>query len=735
MKKFLLCAALALTPLLASAEQKPDPLKLAAQLTTGDRDAKREASFQLEKLGPAAKNALPALIKALDESDGQIWSHSIAAIAALGPDAKDAVPKLIEIFDGSKSRSSRFFDRGQPVLRAAYALTCIGDAAKPALIDALKSNETSLRLGAAKALGGFGAKAKDAIPALIENLGHSDPDLRTEVVETLSLIGPDALAPLRESLHFPDAKFREGSARALGALGKAAAAAGPEMLQQLEKESDTATRMALLTALPKLGLPQEQILPPLLTALREKDDTLRHAATNALLTLHPAAVAALIPLLHEPATAERAAYVLGRYGSAARDAAPAILTLIADQAQPPPAFAEALAQMGDAAIPALFARAAKLPPAALTKDHWIVQTIKGIGTAGFAELQKALASPAASCRLVAVRGLNELGPDARGARAEIAKLNTDPEPLLRASAIVAFTALNANAKASLQMIEDATRDPEPAVRAAAAEAASTLGAEARPLDARLSILLDDKDGGVRSAALRAVAAIGGNDPQILNQLKARLTDPAQRMAAIEALGKFGGAATAVAPKLAELYASSDRPTRLAILASLASTPGEPALATAQTAISDPDPALRTAALQTFGKAQTDIPQLLPTLTRGLQDADSAVRTTTLEIIASLGEKYADKFVPLLPAIVAQFEFETERMKTFEALRTMRVKDLPALTLALASKTPEARIWACERAARLGPAAVSLREKIEPLQNDQNDILRRTAYRALEQIGK
>ena len=72
--------------------------------------------------------------------------------------------------------------------------------------------------------------------------------------------------------------------------------------------------------------------------------------------------------------------------------------------------------MGDAAIPALIARAAKLPPAALTKDHWIVQTIKGIGASGFVELQKSLASPSASSRLVALRGLKELGPDAREAR-------------------------------------------------------------------------------------------------------------------------------------------------------------------------------------------------------------------------------------------------------------------------------------------------------------------------------
>ncbi len=741
MKKTLLRAAtrllLALTPFILHAKQKPDPLKLAAQLTTGDRDAKREASHQLEKLGPAAKDALPALITALEETDSQIWANSIAAIAAIGPDAKDAVPKLLEMLDGSRARSFRFYDRSQPILRAAHALTRIGDAAKPALIEALKTGTPNLRTGAAKALGGFGPKAKDAIPALIENFATTDPALRAELVDALSLIGPDSVAPLRESLASPDPKFREGSARALGALGELAAPAGPDLLRRLTQETDQAARIGILSTLPRLGLPQEQILPPLLTALRDSNDDLRRAATNALLAIHPArktAVPALIALLHEPAMAERAAHVLGGYSGEAAEAAPVILSLITDEGKPSPAFIEAIAQMGDSAIPALLARAEKFPPAALTKDHWIVQTIQGIGSAGLGELQKALTSPAASTRVIALHGLKEMGADARGARDEIAKLLSDPEPPIRASALVAFVALDSNIKSSLEKIETASRDADPAVRVAAADAAAALGAQARPLAAQLSLLLDDKDPAVRAATLKAVAATGGSNAEILAKLHARLADPGQRLSAIETLGSLGAAAT-TAPKLAELYPTSDKPTRLAILASLSNAPSEPTLNTARTAIADTDPALRAAGLRTFAKAQTNLDLLLPILATGLQDTDSAVRFATLEIIASLGEKNAEKFVPLLPVIVAQFEHESERAKTLEALRPMRVKDLPAITLALASQTPEARIWACERAARLGPAARPLREKIEPFLNDQNDLLRRTAYRALDQIGK
>ena len=69
-----------------AAEPPADVAKLAAQLAASDRDTRREAGHQLEKLGPAAKPALPALIAAIGDSDKQVWANALAAIAAIGPD-------------------------------------------------------------------------------------------------------------------------------------------------------------------------------------------------------------------------------------------------------------------------------------------------------------------------------------------------------------------------------------------------------------------------------------------------------------------------------------------------------------------------------------------------------------------------------------------------------------------------------------------------------------------------
>jgi HEAT repeat protein len=67
-----------------------------------------------------------------------------------------------------------------------------GDAAKvvPALIDALKGNESDVRLSAAIGLGYFGEQAKDAIPALQAAQHDRDARIREAAGKALSRIDP-----------------------------------------------------------------------------------------------------------------------------------------------------------------------------------------------------------------------------------------------------------------------------------------------------------------------------------------------------------------------------------------------------------------------------------------------------------------------------------------------------------------------------------------------------------------
>ncbi|MEO6785900.1 MAG: HEAT repeat domain-containing protein [Chthoniobacteraceae bacterium] len=721
-----------------AAEPTPDVAKLAAQLSASDRDTRREAGHQLEKLGPAAKPALHALIVATGDSDKQVWENALTAIASIGPGAAEAIPQLVESFDSRKGSDYRQRDKAQKLMRAAHALACIGDAARPALVSALKANDTGLRLGAAKALGEMGTHAGDAIPALIENLGHSDEDLRNEVIGTLGLIGPDAVVPLTKSLAWPDSKLRIGSARALAAIGAPAASAGPELLARLAAEKEQDVRIALLGALPRVGLPPEKIIPPLVQAFRDGDDQLRSAALNGLLLIRPAektAVPAMAALLSnpQPAVAGRAALALGRFGTAAKSAIPALVKGAARDDSTRPAFIAALTEIGGPAVPEVLKQIEKTPAASLTREHWALKLLAGIGAAGLPELTKALDSPVASVRVAALGTLNELGEQSREAHAAVLKLTADADPFVRATSLSTLVSMATDTGGTLKKIEAAMRDPVPVVRLSAATSAGALGQTARGLAGALTPLLDDKDASVRAAALRAAGALGSSDPALAKRLAASLDDPATRSAALTSLAKTGADA-GTAAKLLQLYPKSEKPDRLAILSALGASASPESSGVFTAALKDPDAEIRATALRASMKANPGAASV-PALTEALRDPQMSVRRTAAELVGQIGDKEPDKVAPALGTLVAMLASSEDRVFALEALRAAHVRDPAAIEQALVLPSADARAWACERAAKLGKKGKPLVEKLKPLLADGNDYVRRAARKAIDQLNR
>jgi len=706
--------------------------KFIEQLSANDREQRREAGYQLSQLGAGAKPALPALIKALDDPDRQVWAYAVTAIANLGPEAKDAVPKLLEGFDSQKSRGFRPRDKAQTLFRSAFALTQIGDAAKPELIASLKAEDGSLRLGAAKALGGMGAKASDAIPALIENLGQGEADLRTEMVEALAAIGKNSAGPLASALGNADAKVRADAVRALGLLGSDASDAGTTLLEKASGDGDMGVRAAALTVLPRVGLPQEKVVPVLIAGVKHDQVEIQRAAADGLLLVRPAAdvaIPALIPLLKESAFAERAATILGRYGREARSAVPAMLPAVAKAPDGP--YGQALVSIGAGAVPTLLGETGKLPVSGVTREHWTLHILEAIGAAGLPELKKALATPNVQTRLAALLTIQQLGLDARDARDEVIKLTSDAEPAIRAAAVGAVVALGVKPPRVFEPVEAGLTDRVATVRLAAATAAGALGAPARPLVGKVAGLLGDTDASVRAAAVRALGSIGGRG-EWTDQLVARLDDPKLQLAVVEALAKLK--LEGVAPKLIALYPKADRPVRVAILEALGSA-GEAGKATVETALQDEDRDVRAAAVRATAEGNPNLDTFVPVLTASLGDSSATLRQAAAEAAAKLGEKQADKFVPLVEPLVKLAANDSERSLALDTLRALRVRNQDAILLAMDSPVIEVRIWGIERVARLGAEAQPIRPKVEALANDENEYVRRASRRALQQMGR
>ncbi len=155
-----------------------DVPRLVAALESPDDYVAAFAAWSLGNLGAAAREAVPALARAL--SRARTDAVVAGALARIGPAAEGAVPTLVAALRG---------DDADRRWRAARTLGRIGPAAAAAvgpLADALAdSGNPELRLHAARALGRIGPAARPAAAALQRATGDADESVRREAKQAL----------------------------------------------------------------------------------------------------------------------------------------------------------------------------------------------------------------------------------------------------------------------------------------------------------------------------------------------------------------------------------------------------------------------------------------------------------------------------------------------------------------------------------------------------------------------
>ena len=246
----------------------------------------------LAKLGRDAERAIPTLIAALDRTPGVSWGHYINKLAAfgraavpplvaalesgsegvrmgavytlevIGPAAAEAVPALIRCLKNKESSDTRSFAAGAlgecgwgseaalAALRGAmgdadrnlaaeaadayYGLTGDSEAVMPALIRALGTSSNVLLT-----LAEIGPRARGAVPAILE-VRDRDGVLTGSALIALTAIGPELAVPgIRQALGGRHELIRACAARALAGLGREAEPAVPELIAMLESDEVT----------------------------------------------------------------------------------------------------------------------------------------------------------------------------------------------------------------------------------------------------------------------------------------------------------------------------------------------------------------------------------------------------------------------------------------------------------------------------------------------------------------
>jgi HEAT repeat protein len=257
---------------------KANPKEFASVIEKLKTNDERELDAAIEKLGKIGEPAIPALMKALQDTNLQVRRSAAEVLRQIGP---PAIPALTKAFKDSDAnvRSG-----------AASALGSMGAEAKtvlPQLVPLLKDSDAYVRRNAADALGSMGAEAKTALPQLVPLFKDSDANVRGNAAFAVGRMGAEAKTALPQLLPLlkdSDAGVRIYAADAVGSIGAEAKTALPQLVPLL-KDSDAKVRSIAASALGRIGAEAKTGVPQLLPLLKDSDAGVRSYAAYALVSM------------------------------------------------------------------------------------------------------------------------------------------------------------------------------------------------------------------------------------------------------------------------------------------------------------------------------------------------------------------------------------------------------------------------------------------------------------------
>ncbi len=476
-------------------------------------------------------------------SPGSIRGMALVALARIGPAAKEAVPALLGLLASE--------DAGCRAL-VADTLGEIGPRAKaaiPALRKALKDEDSDVRLAAAGALARLDRQSAEAVPILIaalkeQPLGGGDSSLESKLTNLGRLAVPALMALVRERNNsgpaddgrglFPsqDGYYRATeAAHLLGLIGPDAEEATPLLLETLQERRKLridpvslsepfgpSLRHASAFALGRIGPKAKRAAPILLAIAKDlaEDAGLRVQALESVMLLdpQPAFVAPLVKsLLHgqllRGAAISPTFHFVTQLGADARDLVPLLAgALDRSGAVTHAEAASLLALLPEAkqALPQL--RAALSDPSARLLAAEVIAVIEG-NAASAALLAEVIAerrlAPARSSAVAVLASMSE--ENVRNLLPAFRRWLHDADAQVRVQAAAGLWKHAKDGKTTIPVLRGGLENGDNQVRKATAEALGKLGALARPLAEALKELLEDSDREVREAAAAALKRV------------------------------------------------------------------------------------------------------------------------------------------------------------------------------------------------------------------------------------
>ncbi|MBN1672353.1 MAG: HEAT repeat domain-containing protein [Kiritimatiellae bacterium] len=710
------------------AEKKRQPLYTVPGIgvTSADPPSLRKAAGEaLKKIG---KPAVPALVKELQDANIGVRLEVTRLLGEMGADAGAAVPAIADLLAAESQRERS---------AAAKALGGIpGErAAVQALTGALKDSNLAVRSDACRALGNHGAEAASAVPALRELLtaGSSKTD-RTRAAETLALIGPAASAAVPD-LITATADSKTDQRAPVNALAMIGEPAIPELVKALA-HSDRRIRRQAAVALGKMGPKAQAAVPALIRALPDSGIPARE---QLALIGKPAVPALPEQIRREDATARRTAIeVLAAIGPAAQDAARELLTVLATRPEKEDQCA-ALNAIGRIAAdsPEVLAllkarldhkeRAVRHAAAeALGREHWAMDAVAPILIEGLAEKDSTVDSEL----------INALARRGAAAVPYLQKALAHSSATVRARSVYGLMLIGPPAaeRAVPALVDALRRDPDSEVRSESARALANFASAPDRIVPALAEALGDKDDRVRAHGSATLAKVGEPAvPALLKALEHPL--PKARVWAARALGKIGAPARGAVPGIAKILKQTDRDARLAAVQALDQLDPQcrACLPDLVAALGDPDMLVRDAVVTLAAKAGKDA---VPRLRAALRDPNAGIRCGAASALGKIGPDAAAGAGDLVKAL--DDSDRHARRAAVEALGRMPVAlvpYVPKLAAVLKHQDDSVAREVARVLGRIGPAARAAAPALQEAARSGSPIVKRAAEDALKAIER
>jgi|GEM_PF-5196780 len=265
-----------------------------------------------DALAAIGSESVSRLTEALGQPSTEVRSLAVRILRRIGPKAKPALPAIL------KAAANTDFDIRREVAETLPRIDDLGDESVPLLVEWMQVEEISVRKDAATALGAYRRHSDKSVPHLLKMLKDKDPSVRGCAAQSLGRLAqspevviPALIALLDDRAHYEDwyispmCAFSQqrivsgDAAQALRAFGEEALKIGSAFVDAFPADQQTLFPFGFAIAIGQYGPESKAFVPKLTARLEVSELGLRRIGTLTVLNRLGPPAAAAVPVVRK----------------------------------------------------------------------------------------------------------------------------------------------------------------------------------------------------------------------------------------------------------------------------------------------------------------------------------------------------------------------------------------------------------------------------------------------------